>query len=113
MRLIAFILAALVAGGPAAAQGWKEYAYPDYAFSVSFPAEPKAEITTYQAADGRAVEAHVYSVTQDGGLFKVTVADLSNAAMEESAVIDHAIKSLSQGGEVKVNTPHRVRRVYG
>jgi hypothetical protein len=113
MRLIAFILAVLAAAGPAAAQGWKEYAYPDYAFAVSFPADPKVETTTYHAADGRAVEAHVYSVAQDGGVFKMTVADLSAAAMEESAVIDHAIKALSQGGEIKVNIPHRVRRVYG
>jgi hypothetical protein len=113
MRLIACILAMVVGSGAAAAQGWKEYAYPDYAFTVSFPADPKVETTTYQAPDGRAVEAHVYSVTQDGGVFKMTIADLSNAAMEESVVIDHAIKLLSQGGEIKVDIPHRVRRVFG
>jgi hypothetical protein len=28
-------------------------------------------------------------------------------------VIDHAIKTLSAGGEVKVNIPHRVNRVFG
>jgi hypothetical protein len=112
MRLIAFILAVLVAS-PAAAQGWKEYAYPDYTFAVSFPADPRVETTTYQAADGRAVEAHVYSVVQAGGVFKMTVADLSAAAMGEGAVIDHAIKALSQEGEIKVDIPHRVRRVYG
>jgi hypothetical protein len=33
--------------------------------------------------------------------------------MEESAVIDHAIKTLSQGGEIKVNIPARINRVYG
>ena len=34
MRLLAFIVAVFVAGGPAAAQSWKEYAYPAYAFTV-------------------------------------------------------------------------------
>jgi hypothetical protein len=31
----------------------------------------------------------------------------------ETAVIDHAIKTISEGGEVKVNIPHRINRVYG
>jgi hypothetical protein len=113
MRLIAFILAVFVASSPAAAQGWKEYSYPDYAFTVSFPAEPRIETTTYQAADGRPVPARVYSATQDNGVFKMTVVDLSNAALEESAVVDHAIKTLSQGGEIKLDIPHRISRVFG
>jgi hypothetical protein len=116
MRLIAFAfalfpLASLAA--PAAAQSWKEYSYPDAAFTVSFPAEPKVEATTYETADGRFVPARVYSAAQDNGVFKMTVADLSNAGLEESAVIDHAIKTLSQGGEIKVNIPARVSRVFG
>ena len=82
-------------------------------FTVSFPAEPKIETTTYQAADGRSVEAQVYSVTQDGAAFRMTIVDLSDVALEESAVIDHAVRTLSQGGEVKVDIPARVNRVYG
>ncbi len=113
MRLIAFMLALFAAGGPAAAQSWKEYSYPDYAFTVSFPAQPKIETTTYPAPDGRAVPARVYSVAQDNSVFKMTVADLSNAGLEEGAVIDHAIKTLSQGGEIKVDIPARVSRVFG
>jgi hypothetical protein len=113
MRLIAFILALLAAGGPAAAQSWKEYSYPDYAFTVSFPAEPAIEATTYPAADGRSVPARVYSAAQGNGVFKMTIAELSETGLEENAVIDHAIKTLSQDGEVKVNIPHRVGRVFG
>lgn len=113
MRLIAFVLAVVVASSPAAAQSWKEYAYPDYAFSVSFPADPKIETSLYQTADGRSVEARVYSVTQDGSMLKMTIADLSDSASEETAVIDHAIKALSQGGEIKLDIPHRISAVYG
>jgi hypothetical protein len=113
MRVIASIVAVFVAGGPAAAQSWHEYAYPSYSFALSFPADPKVEITTYQTADDRTVDAHVYSVTQDDAVFKMSIIDLSDAAMEESAVIDHAIKALSQEGEIKVNLPARINRVYG
>src|SRR5438132_1155872 len=41
MRPIAFILALFLTSGPAAAQGWMEYTYPDHSFSVHFPSEPK------------------------------------------------------------------------
>jgi hypothetical protein len=113
MRLIAFILAVFVASGPAAAQSWQEYSYPAYSFTVAFPAEPQIETTTYQVADGRSVDARVYSVRLNNGVFKVTVAELANTNLEESAVIDHAIKTLSEGGEVKINIPHRIYQVYG
>jgi hypothetical protein len=113
MRSIAFVLAAFVASAPAAAQNWQEYSYPNYSFTVAFPADPQIETTTYQVADGRSVEAHVYTVRQDNSVFKVTIAELADTGLEESAVIDHAIKTLSEGGEVKVNIPHRINRVYG
>ena len=113
MRLIAFVLALFALSGPAAAQSWKEYSYPGDAFTVSFPAPPRIEATTYQAADGRSVPGRVYSVAQDNGVFKMTIADLSGSGLEETAVIDHAIQKLSENGEIKVDIPARVRRVFG
>jgi hypothetical protein len=118
MRLVTLVLAAALLGGPAAAQDWKEYSYPSEAFTVSFPAEPKIENTTYQTINGRSVEARVYSVTQDASTFKMTIAQLANPSSgepgpDESAVIDHAIMTLSEGGEVKVNIPHRINRIFG
>jgi hypothetical protein len=111
--LLAFSLAAFVVNGPAAAQGWKEYSYPDYAFTVAFPNEPKIETTTYQAANGRPAPARVYSATLDRNVFKMTVVDLSSAGLQESAVLDHAVRALSQGGEIKLDIPHRISRVFG
>ncbi len=113
MRLISFALVAFVVAGPAAAQNWQEYSYPAYSFTVAFPAAPQIETATYQVADGRSVEAHIYSVRQNDSMLKVTVAELGNTGLEESAVIDHAIKTLSEGGDVKINIPHRVYQVYG
>jgi hypothetical protein len=113
MRMIAVVLAATAVSSPAAPQTWQEYSYPEYAFTVTFPANPQVETTTYRAANGRSVPAHVYSVRQNNELFKVTVADLANTGLDEAAVIDHAIKTLSAGGEVKFNIPQRIYRVYG
>jgi hypothetical protein len=117
MRLIAFIIASIAATAtvphPAAAQAWVEYAYPGDAFTVAFPADPKIETTTYQAADGRLIEARLYSVTQDGGIFRMMVAEFPDATAQENAVLDHAVKTLSEGGEVKLDIPHRISRIYG
>jgi hypothetical protein len=113
MRPIITIVALLFAACPAVAQSWKEYAYPADFFSIAFPADPKVETTTYQAANGHPVEARVYSVAQDGGVFRMTVADLPDPATQEGAVLDHAVRTLSEGSEIKVDIPHRISRVYG
>ncbi len=113
MRIIALTVAAFVVSGPAAAQSWEEYSYPEYAFSVAFPANPKIETTTYEVAAGRSVPARVYSAHQDKSQFKMTVADLANTGLDEKAVIDHAIETLSQGARVRVNIPARIYQVYG
>jgi hypothetical protein len=113
MRSMLFALAVLVASGPVAAQSWEEYAYSEYAVSLTFPGNPQIEMTSYQVAEGRSVPARVYSVRQDKMVFNLTIADLSGANIEESALIDDAIKRLSTGGELKLNLPHRIYRVYG
>ena len=113
MRSIPFILAVFAFSGPAVAQSWEEYTYPEYAISVAFPASPKIETTTYQIADGRSVPARVYSVRQEKGEFKLTVAELANTGLDEKTVVDHAITALSQGATVKLNVPARIYRVYG
>jgi hypothetical protein len=113
MRLIIFIVAIFAASAPAEAQSWKEYQYPSEGFTVAFPAEPKAEITSYQAPGGRPVEAHVYSVVREGGEFKVMVADLSQIEMSEGNVMAYAVFMLSRGGEIKFDIPHSTRRIIG
>ena len=112
MRPIAFILALLLAA-PAAAADWMEYGYPDFSITLHFPADPKIEITTYQAPDGRALEARVYSVTQDTGVYKLTIAELPDGGAQEDALVAHAVKSITEGNVIKVDIPHRIRQVYG
>ena len=113
MRLIVCILAALWAAGPAAAQGWKRYTYSAYSFSVAFPSEPNLETTTYQAPDGRAVAAHVYSAMQGGSVLRVTVAELAGAPVEDTNAVAHAVRVLTEGNAVKLDVPHHVGVVQG
>jgi hypothetical protein len=77
-------MAAFRRSAPAAAQGWEEYSYPDYPFSVAFPANPQVETTTYQVADNRVVLARVYSLRQNGLIFKMTVAELDGRRRRRS-----------------------------
>jgi hypothetical protein len=113
MRSMLFVLAVFVASGPAAAQSWEEYAYSQYAVSLTFPAQPQIEMTSQQVAEGRSVPARVYSVRQDKMVFTLTIADVAGTNLEESALVDNAIKNLSTGGKLKLNLPHRIYRVYG
>jgi hypothetical protein len=107
------MLVALLAASPVAAQGWKTYAFPTYSFAVAFPADPKIETATYQAADDRTVEAHVFSVTQGNSLLRMTVAELAGAPVEDTAAIEHAVTVLTQGHEVKLDIPHHIGAVQG
>jgi hypothetical protein len=43
----------------------------------------------------------------------MTVAELAGTNLDESAVIGHAIKTLSESGTVKINIPARIYRTYG
>src|SRR5262245_15697379 len=117
MRLIAFALTAVVVGivsGAAAQQQWKEYNYITEGFGVQFPGEPQTEfVEKYEVAPGKTVPANVYSLRANNGLFKITVADGRDAKLNEDQVVQAAVRKLTQGGQVKVDFPHRVYRIYG
>jgi hypothetical protein len=113
MRSIFMTLGALALAGPATAQSWEEYNDPDYAFSVTFPAKPLKQNTTYQVGDNRSVPARVYSVRRNESELTITIADLAGTSLDETAVIDRAIKTLSSGGDMMFNIPQRIDSVYG
>jgi hypothetical protein len=117
MHLIAFVvvlfLASFSASGAAQARDWMEYTYPDHSFTVAFPGEPRIEPTSYQGADGRTLAARVYSVSQDGVVFKLTVVELPEAGTDGNALVSHAVKTLTDGNQIKLDIPHRIRQTYG
>jgi hypothetical protein len=113
MRLTALVLAGFVVCSPAVAQTWQDFSYPDFSFALAFPGEPKIEDSNYTSISGVTVPARVYSLVQDNIEYKMIVADFSHETMGEDAVISEAIKTLAQAGEVKVDIPHRISRVFG
>jgi hypothetical protein len=113
MRVIAFVLAAVVVSGPAAAE-WKEFNSVSEGFGVVFPADPDVEeVAKFEVVSGKTVAARVYSARYDNSLFKMTVVDGRDEGLQEASVIDLALKRLTQGGELKINIPHRIYRIYG
>jgi hypothetical protein len=114
MRLmIAFVLAALVVSGPAAAQ-WKEYGFANQGFAIQFPADPNIEeVPMFEAVPGKMVPATIYSLRHNNSLLKVTVIDGRDANLNEDQVVQHAVSKLTQGGQVTFDYPHRIYRIYG
>jgi hypothetical protein len=101
MRLIVVMLTALFVCGSAAAEGWREYTYPEFSFAINFPADPKVQRTTYTTIDGASVPARTYSLERDGKLYSVTVADFSRTGLDEKSVFEQAIRTLAEHGELK------------
>jgi hypothetical protein len=113
MRNLAYLLAALLVSSPAAAQ-WKEFSSVPEGFAVAFPAEPDVqEVEKYEIVPGKMVPAKIYSVRYNNGLFKITVADARDAGLQEAPVLQQAVKNMTQGGQVKIDFPHRIYRIYG
>ena len=114
MRLVALILATALIAGPAGAQGWREYTYPDLGFALHFPDDPRIEDTLYMTADGTTVPARIYSLDQETSAYRMIVANFSGRTdLNDSQVIDLAIKTLMQDAEVNLDIPARVNRVFG
>jgi hypothetical protein len=111
VRLIVVVLALLFAC-PAVADDWKEYENREYSFAIHFPVDPAVQSATYQAADGRSFQAHVFSAKLESGLFKVTVVEIPDDETGEALVRD-ATKSAAESGVIKFDIQHRVRAVYG
>jgi hypothetical protein len=113
LRVIATALALFLAGA-ALADDWKEYENRDYSFAAHFPGDPTVETAAYGAADGRSFPAHVFSVEQDTGVFKVTMIDMPGKQTgSDAAVMKEATKAVVGDGVIKFDIEHRVRAVYG
>jgi hypothetical protein len=113
MRLIAFVLAAFVVSGPAAAE-WKEFNSVSEGFGVVFPADPDVEeVAMFEVVPGKMMPARIYSARYDNSLFKMTVVDGRDAGLQEAPVVEQALKRMTQGGQVKIDFPHRIYRIYG
>jgi hypothetical protein len=113
MRARLLLIVALLFPGTAAAQGWREYAYPDASFAVQFPAPPVIETATYAAPGGHSVPATIYALRQPDIVYTMTVANLVNTPVDNERVIDEAAQALRGTGEVTVNVRAEINDRYG
>jgi hypothetical protein len=102
----------LAAAGPARAQDWKEYAYPDAGFSAQFPVQPTVAQLQYKAG-GVTAPARVYAAHQGSADYSITVADLSGSSLDSKAAIDGAVKDFAAAGAIKVDVTERIDRQFG
>jgi hypothetical protein len=107
------LLAAACVGGPASAQTWQPYNFPESGFTAQFPAQPTSAKSSYATLKGATVPAMTYAVEQDHVRYAVTVADFSQSDTTSQAAIDDAVKALSATGEVKVDVAARIDREFG
>jgi hypothetical protein len=71
------------------------------------------ETVPYSTADGTTTNKVVYTVRQGSDIYSVEVADLSNAAIDETTAVDQAINQLRDKGDIRLDIPARVQRNYG
>jgi hypothetical protein len=111
--LAVYLVASLLAPGPALAQAWQSYRYADQGVSFQSPAKPDVTTGTYALDPGVSVPATIYTAKQDNVVYTLTVADLSKTPIDQKAAIDGAEKRLSAGGTVTFSVDARIDRDYG
>ena len=107
------LLVALAMTAPAAAQAWREYAYPEHGFAVQFPAEPTVSSGTYTTAGGISVPAMIYALRQPNVVLTMTVAELANTRADNQNAVGQAVAALRNTGEVKVDVQAEINDQYG
>jgi len=103
----------LLAGGARADAQWREYAYGDQQFAVSFPAQPSVMTIPLDTPDGIRVTEKLYFVQQETSRFEIAVFDLLRARMNEATVISRAAASLREKGKVKLDIAAEVQGHWG
>ena len=110
-RLPLLVLPAIIAGVKLSPQPCNE---PQNPLALQLRVDPTLVVTTYRTADGRSFSARTFSVQQETGMFKVTIVEMPGQETGEDAlVVKDAAKKAGEGGVIKFDIPHRVRRVYG
>lgn len=118
MRLLpGTVFALFLATGPAAAEDWKEYDYPDQGVAIQFPAKPEAMKSTYDSIYVKGLPSLVISADDDHVIYKLTVVDLgARSDMGTNFLVEAAIRMQRNGEVLSTDFPHvynGVRSVFG
>jgi hypothetical protein len=118
MRILACIGFALLLGaGPAVAEDWKEYNYPDQGVAIQFPAMPKAMKSTYDSIYVKGLSSIVVSTEDDHVLYRLTVVDLTTRSDMGTNFLNEVANRMQRDGEVLfTDFPHvyqDVKSIFG
>ncbi len=105
--LVPALVSAALAASPALAETWTEYSYPELGFAIQFPGLPVAEPGRLSPAE------HVYSLDQDGIVYRVTVTDVADRNADKDRLIEQTIAPLRAMGSVQLESRPRVDANYG
>jgi hypothetical protein len=75
---------------------WERYFYYPSRFSMRFPSQPKVSHGTYETAGGVKVNTVVYTVRQNTGFYRVTIADLWHTPADGLDAINQAVQLLDK-----------------
>lgn len=114
MRYLSAAAVLLIAlGSRAEAQTqWREYAWPNAQFAVSFPAPPSVARMPSDPAAAH-VRGTVYFVDQPTGRFEVVVFDIGLSGISEPAAIGRAVAALRQKGKIALDIASEVQGHWG
>jgi hypothetical protein len=104
MRLIALVVAGMVAWSLPAQAAWKEFVYTDLGIAKYFPVEPKITKGTYgqgiRLPLSKIVPDTIISVEDGGVTYKVTVVDFHDRTADGANIMGEAISMLAAKGTV-------------
>jgi hypothetical protein len=118
MRILAGTAFALfLAAGPAAAEDWKEYDYPDHGVAIQFPAKPEAKQSSYDSIYVKGLPSFAISAEDDHVIYKLTVVDLRTRSEMGTNFLNEVANRMHRDGELLfTDFPHvynSVRSVFG
>ena len=118
MRILAgTVFALFLAAGPALAEDWNEYNYPDHGVAIQFPAKPESMKSTYDSIYVKGLPSLVISAEDDHVIYKMTVVDLSTRSDMGTNFLNEAANRIERDGEVLfTDFPHvyqGARSVFG
>ena len=91
---------------------WREYAWANAQFAVSFPAAPSVARMPSDPAAAH-IRGTVYFVDQPTGRFEVVVFDVGLSGISEPAAISRAVAVLRQKGKIDLDIASEVQGHWG
>jgi len=118
MRILAgTVFALFLDAGPALAEDWNEYNYPDHGVAIQFPAKPESMKSTYDSIYVKGLPSLVISAEEDHVIYKMTVVDLATRSEMGTNFLNEAANRMQRDGEVLfTDFPHvyqGARSVFG